>query len=55
MTNADVQIVHTDCSPYHSMGTLWLCNQKINSYCPFALSYVYIFYCNNKKLHKYGN
>jgi len=41
----------TKCRPYHSMGTVWICNLRTIPDCPFALAFGYVHYCNNRSLH----
>jgi len=52
MITTDAQSKEIDCKPHHTMGSLWICNHKINSNCPYALSFGYVYYCNNRNLHK---
>ncbi len=54
MKNSEPNAVPPTCNPYHSMGTLWICNVKMNTGCPYALSFGYVFYCNNRDLHNPG-
>ena len=52
MINADEIPKKSECKPYNTMGTVWICNLMINHDCPFALSFGYVVYCNNRSLHK---
>ena len=53
--NANKEQLPYECKPYHSMGTMWVCNVKPNPTCPYALSFGYVFYCNNRNLHNQGD
>ncbi len=55
MQDTEHEFVHKECRPSHSMGTVWLCNLKMNFNCPYALKLAFTYYCNNKNLHKDGS
>jgi hypothetical protein len=51
MSTTDRGFDPSECSPYHSMGTIWICNHRAKSGCPFALAFGHVHYCNNRSLH----